>query len=258
VLQTSTLARRRTMRRALLATAAWTLAGLAFAPIVLWISGPAEAGRYLSVFVLEKTLSLDNVAMFAAILGATSLAASEASRVLTGGLIGALVLRIGFIVAGIAVVDTARSVMLGFAVVLVASGIQMARSPEATPTGPTSRWVPATVRRRPALAALLSIAVVDVAFAADSIMAAFAVTTSAFAIIAANAFSVLGLRPLYEVLNDAMGRFRYLRVGVAVLLVLVGVELAAEHFVAAARLRCRCLTREGSRCALRYAVRRSR
>jgi tellurite resistance protein TerC len=74
--------------------------------------------------------------------------------------------------------------------------------------------------------------VVDVAFAADSILAAFAITTSAFPIIAANVFAVLGLRPLYVVLSDAIERFRYLRAGIGLLLVGIGAELAVEHFVA--------------------------
>jgi tellurite resistance protein TerC len=108
----------------------------------------------------------------------------------------------------------------------------MARASEPTAPRKPSRWTPAAVRRRPELTALVSIAVVDVAFAADSIFAAFAVTTSALPIIAANVFAVLGLRPLFVVLSDAMDRFRFLRIGIAVLLMLIGVELAVEHFVA--------------------------
>lgn len=220
------------VRRALIASAAWTLAGFAFAPVVLWLGDGTNAGHYLTVFVLEKTLSLDNVAMFAAVLAAARLPSQTAARVLTGGLLGALVLRIVFIAAGIAVVDAVHSVLLGFAVVLVASGVQMVRASEPAESRKPSRWTPAAVLRRPALAALISIAVVDVAFAADSILAAFAVTTIAFPIIAANVFAVLGLRPLFVVLRGAMDRFRYLGAGIGVLLVLIGVELAVEHFVA--------------------------
>jgi len=222
-------------RTALIASGIWTLAGLAFAPVVWALSGSAETGNYLSAFALEKTLSLDNVAMFAAVLGAARLSAATTSRVLTGGLLGALVLRIVFIAAGLAVVDAVHSIMLAFAVVLVVSGVQMARpaaEPHAATSPKTSRWMPATIRARPALAALVAITVVDVAFAADSILAAFAITTSAFAIVAANVFAVLGLRPLYVVLSGAMDRFRYLRAGIGVLLVSIGAELAVEHFTA--------------------------
>jgi tellurite resistance protein TerC len=125
-------------------------------------------------------------------------------------------------------------VLLGFAALLVYSGYKMTRptthatSADANSSG--SRWLPAAIRNRPFAATMLAIIVVDVAFAADSIFAAFAITTSAFPIIAANVFAVLGLRPLYVVLSDAIERFRYLRLGIGVLLVGIGVELAVEHF----------------------------
>jgi tellurite resistance protein TerC len=199
------------------------------------MAGRAETGQYLSVFALEKTLSLDNVAMFAAVLSAARLPAARADRVLTGGLLGALVIRMVFIAAGLAVVDAISAVMLGFAAVLVVSGWRMLRSQHDAaqpPAGLSSRWAPAMLRRRPELLALVAIAVVDVAFAADSILAAFAISTSAFAIIAANVFAVLGLRPLYAVLRDALARFRYLQAGIGLLLVAIGVELAVEHYVA--------------------------
>jgi len=223
-------------RSALIASAAWTLAGFAFTPVVLWAAGAGQAGDYASAFVLEKTLSLDNVAMFAAVLGAASLPSKTASRVLTGGLVGALALRVVFIAAGLALVDALHTALLGFAAVLVVSGVRMAW-PTADSNGhgagreSSRRWAPAAIRRNPALAALLAIVVVDVAFAADSILAAFAITTHAFPIIAANVFAVLGLRPLFVVLRDAMDRFRYLRPGVGLLLVAIGAELVVEHFV---------------------------
>jgi tellurite resistance protein TerC len=221
-------------KAALVVAAAWTLAGLGFTLVVLALLGATEATHYVSVFALEKTLSLDNVAMFAVILGAGQLAADRADRVLMGGLLGALVLRVAFIGAGLAVVDAIHAVIVVFAVMLVVSGVRMARpaahgleAPSATP----ARWLPAVVRARPTLAALAAIMVVDVVFAADSILAAFAITTTAYAIVAANVFAVLGLRPLYVVLRGALERFRYLRPGIGVLLVVIGAELAAEEFV---------------------------
>jgi tellurite resistance protein TerC len=223
-------------RAALVASAGWTAAGLAFAPVVWALSDRAETGHYLSAFVLEKTLSLDNVAMFAAVLGAARLADATEARVLTGGLLGALVFRVGFIVAGLAVVDAIHAVMLGFAAILLISGLRMLRPAKHSEpsTGPPTprRWPPAAVRAKPVLATLLAIIVVDVAFAADSILAAFAITTSAYPIAAANVFAVLGLRPLYVVLKGALDRFRYLPAGIGILLIAIGVELAVEHFVA--------------------------
>ena len=220
-------------RQALIAASRGPLAGLCFAPVVLLLTNRVEAGSYLTVFVLEKTLSLDNVAMFAAVLGAAALPAATSDRVLRGGLLGALVLRVAFIAAGLAIIDVFHALLLGFAVVLMASGVKMVRHQKPDDVGhPPSRFRPGFLRQRPELAALLTIVVVDVAFAADSILAAFAVTTSAFAIVAANVFAVLGLRPLYLLLASAMDRFRHLRAGIGLLLVAIGVELVVEHFVA--------------------------
>lgn len=224
-------------RAALVVAGAWTLAGLAFTGVVLGLLGGADASNYLSVFALEKTLSLDNVAMFAVILGASQLSAERSDRVLLGGLLGALVLRIAFIGAGLAIVDALHAVIVVFAVILVVSGVRMVQAAghdadgDADSAPSPTRWLPAGVRARPALAALLVIMVVDVMFATDSILAAFAITTTAYAIVAANVFAVLGLRPLYVVLRDALDRFRYLRPGIGLLLVAIGIELALEVFV---------------------------
>jgi tellurite resistance protein TerC len=219
-----------TTRKALWASLGWTLLGLAFTPLVWAIAGRSDAGSYLSVFVLEKTLSLDNVAMFAAVLGAASLTAKAERTALTGGLLGALGLRIVFITAGLAIVDAVHAILVGFAVVLVASGVQMMRPEARQEVKQRGRWLPARLRDNPLAVTLVTIVIVDVAFAADSILAAFAITTSAFPIVAANIFAVLGLRPLYVVLSGAMERFRHLRTGIGVLLVAIGVELAVEHW----------------------------
>ncbi len=219
-----------TTRRALAASLGWTLLGLAFAPVVWAVSGGSDATSYLSVLALEKALSLDNVAMFAAVLGAAALPIRAERKALTGGLLGALVLRIVFITAGLALVGAVHAVLLGFAVVLVASGVQMMRAEREPGTTGPSRWMPERLRRNVLAATLLTIVIVDLAFAADSILAAFAITTRPFPIIAANVFAVLGLRSLYVVLAGAMARFRYLRAGIGILLVAIGADLAVEHF----------------------------
>jgi len=219
-----------TTRKAIAASLGWTLLGLAFAPVVWAISGGPVATSYLSVFALEKTLSLDNVAMFAVVLGAAALPVRAERKALAGGLLGALVLRVVFITAGLAVVGSVHAVLLGFAAVLVASGVQMMRPEKEPGTTRPARWMPEWLRRNALAATLVTIVIVDVAFAADSILAAFAITTSAFAIVAANVFAVLGLRSLYVVLAGAITRFRYLRAGIGMLLAAIGAELAVEHF----------------------------
>ena len=219
-----------TTRKAIAASLGWTLLGLAFAPVVWAVSGGPVATSYVSVFALEKALSLDNVAMFAVVLGTAALPIRAERKALTGGLVGALVLRIVFITAGLALVGAVHAVLLGFAVVLVASGVQMMRPEKEPGTTRPSRWMPEWLPRHTLGATLVTIVVVDVAFAADSILAAFAITTSASPIIAANVFAVLGLRSLYVVLAGAITRFRYLRAGIGILLVAIGAELAVEHF----------------------------
>jgi tellurite resistance protein TerC len=227
------------VRAALVAAVLWTMAGVGFAGAVAAFGGAATAGRYLTVFSLERVLSLDNVAVFAAVFAAISVPAARQRRVLTGGLLGALVLRVGFIAAGLALVSAAHALLLVFGLILIAAGAGMLRRSRqdgdaAAAAGAPSalRWLPAGLRRHPGSMALAAVILADAAFAADSILAAFAVTTSAYPIVAANVFAVLGLRPLYVVLTHALERFRLLRPGIGVLLGLIGVELVVEPFLA--------------------------
>jgi tellurite resistance protein TerC len=229
------------VRAAAVAAVLWTVAGVAFAGAVAAFGGATEAGRYLTVFSLERVLSLDNVAVFAAVFAAIAVPVARRGGVLTGGLLGALLLRVAFIAAGLALVGAAHALLLVFGLVLLAAGVGMLRQPsqrsgeagpdDAHPPG-SLRWLPAGLRRHPESMALVAVILADVAFAADSILAAFAVTTSAYPIVAANVFAVLGLRPLYVVLTHALERFRLLRPGIGVLLGLIGVELILEPFVA--------------------------
>jgi tellurite resistance protein TerC len=225
------------VRAAAAAAVLWTVAGLGFAGVVAAFQGATEAGRYLTVFSLERVLSLDNVAVFAAVLAALAVPAARQGRVLTGGLLGALLLRVAFIAAGLALVGAVHALLLVFGLVLLAAAGGMLRRPTHAGTGGTPspvpmRWLPAGVRRRPGPTALIAVVLADVAFAADSILAALAVTTSAYPIVAANVFAVLGLRPLYIVLSHALERFRLLRSAIGVLLGLIGIELVLEPFLA--------------------------
>jgi tellurite resistance protein TerC len=220
------------VRAALVAAVVWTVTGVGFAAVVAGFGGGAQAGRYLTVFSLERVLSLDNVAVFAAVFAAIAVPAAHRGRVLTGGLLGALVLRVGFIAAGLALVGAAHALLVVFGLILLAAGVGMLRPARADRHAAAPRWAPERLRRHPESMALVAVLIADVAFAADSILAAFAVTTSAYPIVAANVFAVLGLRPLYVVLAHALQRFRLLRPGIGVLLGLIGVELVLEPFVA--------------------------
>jgi tellurite resistance protein TerC len=231
-------------RRAVTWSVGWTLLGLAFA-LVLWVwQGGAFAEEYLAGFLIEKSLSIDNLFVFALIFAYFNVPAAHQRRVIFWGIVGAIVLRAIFIAAGAALLDAFHFTIYVFGGFLILTGIRMARHseveihPERNPVlRVLGRVLPLTTRfhgdrltvreggRRvatPLFGALVLVATFDVVFAVDSIPAIFAVTREVFLVYAANAFSLLGLAALYFVLAGMMGKFRYLNLGLAVVLVFVG------------------------------------
>jgi len=235
------------LRRAVWWSIAWTLAGLA-AGVFLWLwQGRGVAEEYVAGFLIEKSLSLDNLFVFALIFGYFAVPALHQRRVIFWGIVGAIVLRGLFILAGAALLDAFHFTIYVFGAFLVVTGIRMARHanveihPDRNPVlRLLGRVLPMTRRfhgdrltvreggRRvatPLLAALVLVASFDVVFAVDSIPAIFAVTRETFIVYAANAFSLLGLSALYFVLVGMLERFRYLNLGLAAVLVFVGVKM---------------------------------
>jgi len=235
------------LRRAVWWSIAWTLAGLA-AGVFLWLwQGRGVAEEYVAGFLIEKSLSLDNLFVFALIFGYFAVPALHQRRVIFWGIVGAIVLRGLFILAGAALLDAFHFTIYVFGAFLVVTGIRMARHanveihPDRNPVlRLLGRVLPMTPRfqgdrltvregdRRvatPLLAALVLVASFDVVFAVDSIPAIFAVTRETFIVYAANAFSLLGLSALYFVLVGMVERFRYLNLGLAAVLVFVGVKM---------------------------------
>jgi tellurite resistance protein TerC len=235
------------LRRAVVWSIAWTLLGLGFAAFLWAWQDEASAGEYLAGFLIEKSLSIDNLFVFALIFAYFGIPAARQRRVIFWGIVGAIVLRALFILGGAALLDAFHYVVYVFGAFLVFTGIRMARHrateihPERNPVlRLLGRVLPLTtadhgdrltVRRdgrrlgTPMLAALVSVAAFDVVFAVDSIPAIFAVTRETFIVYAANAFSLLGLAALYFVLAGVMDRFRYLNLGLALVLVLVGAKM---------------------------------
>lgn len=233
--------------RAVVWSVAWTLLGLGFAPFLYFWQGRGAAEEYLAGFLIEKSLSIDNLFVFALIFGYFAVPAAYQRRVMFWGIVGAIILRGLFIVAGAALLDAFHFTIYIFGAFLVATGIRMARHshveihPESNPVLKLlARVVPLSTEydgdrlltrengRRvatPMFAALALVATFDVVFAVDSIPAIFAVTRDTFIVYAANAFSLLGLASLYFVLAGLMGRFRYLNVALAVVLVFVGAKM---------------------------------
>lgn len=234
-------------RRAVAWSIGWTLLGVAFA-VPLWIwQGRTWAEQYLAGFLIEKSLSVDNLFVFALIFSYFAVPAAYQRRVIFWGIVGAIVLRAVFILAGAALLEAFHYAIYLFGAFLIVTGIRMARHsdveihPERNPVLKVlGRLLPMTTNyhgdrltareqgRRvatPMLAALAMVATFDVVFAVDSIPAIFAVTREVFIVFAANAFSLLGLAALYFVLAGMIGRFRYLNLGLAIVLAFVGVKM---------------------------------
>ena len=234
-------------RRAVGWSIGWTALGLAFAALLWGWQGSGPAEEYLAGFLIEKSLSIDNLFVFALIFAYFGVPAAYQRRVIFWGIVGAIVLRAIFIAAGAALLDAFHFTIYVFGAFLIVTGIRMAQHseveihPERNPVLKLlGRVLPLTTRfdgdrlttreggRRvatPLLGALALVATFDVVFAVDSISAIFAVTREVFIVYAANAFSLLGLAALYFVLAGMMGRFRYLNLGLAIVLVFVGAKM---------------------------------
>lgn len=236
-----------TLREAGLFSAVWVALGLGFAGF-LWIwQGPEPAGEYLGGYLLEKSLSLDNIFVFAVGFAFFAVPKRLQYRVLFWGVVGAIVLRAGFIAAGAALLATFDVVVYLFGAFLVVTGLRIARhrtveiAPERNPLlRLVRRFLPLTDgyrgdrllvreqgrwRATPLVAAIAVVAAFDVVFAVDSIPAVFAITREPFLVFAANAFSLLGLRALFFLLAGSLQRFRHLNVGLGAILAFVGVKL---------------------------------
>ncbi len=240
------------VRQAAVASAAWVAAAFACAGVFWAFRGADDASAFVAGYLVEKTLSLDNVFVFLMIFSAFALPAAARHRLLTYGIIGALVLRAGVIVVGAAALARFGWVTWIFAAILVWTGWKLWRhrhdhnAERALVSGLQKRLPiaesPADDRRltvreggRRMLtvggAALIAIAVVDLLFAVDSVPAILAITDDTVIVFAANAFALLGLRPLFFLVADLVERLYYLKTALAALLVLIGAKLIASEVV---------------------------
>jgi tellurite resistance protein TerC len=244
-----------TFKEAAIESAVWITIGTSFTLVILAWQGGQAGGEYLAGYLIEKSLSIDNVFVWAVILSYFAVPAQFQFRVLFWGIFGALVLRAVFIFAGVALIESFDFVLYFFGALLLYSAYKIGRHREAEVHPDKSlvlrvvrRVVPSTdeydgqkifTRRNgrrlatPLFAVLVMIEATDVVFAVDSIPAILAVSREPFIVFSSNAFAILGLRALYFCLSGMAGRFRYLNVGLAVILAFVGVKmLIAElyHF----------------------------
>jgi tellurite resistance protein TerC len=234
------------LRTAAMWSAAWTALAVGFTGVLAAFADGEAAGEYLTGLLIEKSLSLDNLFVFAVLLAYFGVPAASQRRVLVWGIAGAIVLRAIFVFAGAAALDAFHATIYVFGALLVLTAINLARQGadevdveqarmmrflrRTLPMGgyDGERFVTRREGRRvatPLLACLLMVAAFDVLFAVDSVPAIFAVSRDTFVVFAANAFSLLGMSSLYFLLRGMLDRFHYLNYGLAVILAFVGVKM---------------------------------
>jgi len=232
---------------ALIWSIVWITLALTFNAGLYFFSGPEPALQFFTGYLIEKSLSVDNIFVFVLLFTYFAVPAAYQHRVLFWGVLGALVMRGIMIVLGAVLLDTFHWIIYLFGAFLIVTGVRMAFHqeaevhPERNPLLKLVRLIlPVThdyehdrfvVRRAghmlvtPLLLVLLVVETTDVIFALDSIPAIFAVTQNPFLVYTSNIFAILGLRSLYFVFANAMGRFSYLKLGLAVVLSFVGVKM---------------------------------
>jgi tellurite resistance protein TerC len=241
------------LREAAAWSAVWIALGLGFGALVFLLRGAEAGGEYLAGYVLEKSLSIDNVFVFAMVFTYFAVPARYQHRVLFWGVVGAIVFRAIFIAAGAALIESFHVLLYGFGLLLLYTGWKMARSSGET-VDPGRNRVLRLVRRvipstdeydgqrfftrrgaafvaTPLFGVLVVVETSDIMFAIDSIPAIFAITTDPFIVFSSNAFAILGLRSLYFLLAGMLHRFRYLKLGLAALLVFAGVKILLADVV---------------------------
>jgi tellurite resistance protein TerC len=222
------------LRFAGMASVVWVGVAFAFAGVLALVGSGGDAADYVAGYLVEKSLSLDNVFVFLLVFGAFAVPNAERHRLLTYGIVGALVMRAVFIVVGAAALERFSWIAFLFAALLVWTGWKMFRHRH-DHDGETALVEKVRARLPAALpaggAALAGIAIVDVIFAVDSVPAILAITPVPFVVFAANAFALLGLRPLFFLVAELVERLYHLKTALAVLLVFIGAKMAAGELV---------------------------
>lgn len=221
---------RRQIKQALAWSALWIALAVFFGIGLAVVRGNEIAGEFAAAYLLEKTLSIDNVFMFFVVFAALAIPTAEQAKILRWGIGGALVMRLGFILAGAELITRWHSITYVFGAILVLLALGMLRKQSEGASPPRLLgWLKG--RMRPALAALVTIELVDLMFAIDSVPAGFSVTEDWTVLFAANAFAILGLRSLYVVLVAGLKRIRYLHYGLAGILGFAGAKLLAAPWI---------------------------
>lgn len=241
------------VKEALLFSAFWIALALAFNVVIWWWQGPEVALQFFTGYLIEKSLSIDNLFVFLLIFSYFAVPPIYQHRVLFWGVLGALVMRFVFIVAGAALLARFHWLIYVFGVFLIFTGLRMARKgdeeihPEKNPVvNFVRRLMPVTpdyqggrffirdmgrLMATPLFIVLVMVETTDVIFALDSIPAIFAITTDPFIVYTSNVFAILGLRSLFFALAGVMVMFHYLKLGLSAVLTFIGAKMVLVDFL---------------------------
>jgi tellurite resistance protein TerC len=242
-----------TLKEAATWSVVWIALSLAFTAFVALRWGSELGQAFLTGYLIEKALSVDNLFVFYTIFAAFSVPVAYQHRLLFWGIIGALVLRAIMVFGGSALLVRFHWVVYVFGASLVVTGVRMLARPEKRPRPERSRlfrlirrllpstpkphkdhlfvWESGKLLATPLFLVLLLVELTDVVFAVDSILAIFAITADPFIVYTSNIFAVMGMRSLYLLLAGVAKRFEYLQPGLAMVLIFVGVKMAASELV---------------------------
>ncbi len=242
-----------TYREAATWSAVWVSLALLFAAGIFWQLGRQTGYEFLAGYLIELSLSVDNLFVFLLIFSYFKVPSKYQHRVLFWGVMGALVMRITMIGLGAALIDRFHWIIYVFGVFLIYTGIKMLRQgetevqPEQNPLVKlATRFIPITRHyegekfftevngKRTGTLLLLVLVIVevtDLVFAVDSIPAIFGITTNTFIVYTSNVFAILGLRSLYFLLAGVVEKFHYLKIGLSIVLTFVGVKMLTESLI---------------------------
>jgi tellurite resistance protein TerC len=238
-------------REAMIWSAVWVALAFIFAVVIFFWHGRGPSLEFVTGYVIELSLSVDNLFVFLLIFRYFQVPPGHQHKVLFWGILGALIMRAIFIAAGVGLIQRFHWVVYVFGGFLIYSGIKLFRQgeaeihPEKNPVLRLfRRWVPVTkdyegdkffVRRTgllatPLLVVLVVVETTDLLFAVDSIPAILAITRDAFIVYTSNVFAILGLRSMYFALAGMMEMFRYLHYGLSIVLMFVGGKMLVSHY----------------------------
>lgn len=242
------------LKNALWTSIFWIALGLAFGIFVWFEQGQTSALEYYSAYLMEKSLSIDNIFVFILIFSAFGVKEKYYGRVLFLGVLMALIFRVIFITVGVALVDNFHWILYLFGVFLVYTGYKMFSTSHEAEFDPQKSKIYKFLKRflplvphdggghykirengRPAYTTLfvvvIMLAAIDVVFAVDSIPAVMGISRDKLIIYTSNIFAVLGLRSLFFLLRGAVSKFDYLQQGIAIVLVFIGIKMLGEKWI---------------------------